>query len=283
MKIIFLVLANCFAQFNVESADPNQPSVNPLPVTITRFVSDALPAILQNTDVYHVNLTKIENHGCWCSKLGQDTKSFNGGKAIDDYDNLCKSWFQTRNCVSRETLICNSAGFEEYQINLKTEVHFNAFRSGDPLQRSNVALYDNVDEHCAPVMAMADDGQKACMVSVCRTDYVALSQLINLYDDTSVGGTGECKSPDSNSEDVDDNEEDESAGGVGQGQGTGNGGGSNGTEGSTKIECTAIESWPYVDMPNHNHGFRKKRDSSYARGPRKFRLAQNYGQKYGQK
>lgn len=64
----------------------------------------------------------IPAHGCWCSKLesGASHDSL-GGAAIDDLDQICKSWFQARACILKEgpAGACNAytgAGTYDVQI-----------------------------------------------------------------------------------------------------------------------------------------------------------------------
>lgn len=250
MKILFAFLAYSYAQFQVEHAT----------LTMSRYVSDALPLILQNSNIYDVNITKIENHGCWCSKLGQDSAHFRGGKSKDNYDSLCKTWFKTRNCMARRDNMCSQVVFDHYQINLKSEVSLR--------KRSvpSVSLYDNVEQHCGQVMAMDDGNEKDCILNICKVDYVALSQLIEMYDDALVGEAGEeCKSQE-DSEDDDD---------------SGRGDNDESDEEKYKKECMISETWPYVVLETDDNDhlfrsrfFRKKRNVGGVRG--NFRLAKRY-------
>ena len=95
---------------------------------------------------------KIQNHGCWCSRLAY--ADYSGGKPIDHLDSLCKNWAQSRRCLKLRGIggSCYHQESSNYEImkelhadescvlskdmNKKertTKVHFSCLNGSNPL------------------------------------------------------------------------------------------------------------------------------------------------------
>lgn len=54
--------------------------------------------------------SNVFNHGCWCGKLSSLPSVGLGGKALDDLDQICKSWNKARACTRVEGSNCYNQG-----------------------------------------------------------------------------------------------------------------------------------------------------------------------------
>jgi len=48
-----------------------------------------------------IDFPKLENHGCWCSKMNPENLHFIGDP-VDELDKACKDWIHARNCLNQE-------------------------------------------------------------------------------------------------------------------------------------------------------------------------------------
>ena len=70
-------------------------------LVMQEYASDLLGSFMTSAGYDSTDVDAIVNHGCWCGKLNlfHPHYSFLGGsEPVDELDELCKDWFQTRHC-----------------------------------------------------------------------------------------------------------------------------------------------------------------------------------------
>lgn len=143
---------------------------------ITKFIPDVLPLILEFTTSYwNIDYNKLSNYGCWCSKLANGRERF-GGRAVDDFDEICKKWFRLRHCLNLEGGTClYTRTLESYYVHLPKDTH------------GITKLSDDVDFHCFPTAQYPNEDQKNCILNICRVDYIHANMLLEKYVEMEIG------------------------------------------------------------------------------------------------
>jgi len=143
----------------------------------TKFIPDVLPLLLQHTAAYsHVDIDKISNYGCWCSKLGSGRDRF-GGRPSDDFDEICKRWFRLRHCLVLEGGTCrDTKALESYYVEIPKDANGVA-----------TTLSDDVHFHCYPTALWNDEIQRNCILNICRVDYIHAKMLLEKYVELDIG------------------------------------------------------------------------------------------------
>jgi len=65
--------------------------------TFKNDITQILPSLRQFKDF---DLSTIESHGCWCSKLKHGEDHNKGTRPIELYDVFCRHWYKARKCLS---------------------------------------------------------------------------------------------------------------------------------------------------------------------------------------
>lgn len=128
-----------------------------------------IPFNLQKSGAYSginlfLNSSDVINHGCWCSKLNPENAGnmkpdgtiLGGCETVDEVDQICKLWIQTRKCISLPGGNCymvERSDRETYQVEANN-------KSENPVD----VCFENID---------------SCLKDACFIDQYFLNQLYN--------------------------------------------------------------------------------------------------------
>ena len=130
----------------------------------TRFIPDFLSTLIASTTEYdHVDIEKIQDYGCWCRRLAAKDTGNIGGRAMDEFDELCKTWYRNRHCLELAGGTCKPVKqLSNYYVKL-----------------NGTKLSTSYDDHCKPTEENIDDPETlACNLNACRIDYLQIEILI---------------------------------------------------------------------------------------------------------
>jgi len=139
----------------------------------TRFIPDFLSTLIASTTEYdHVDIDKIQNYGCWCRRLSAKDSVNIGGRSMDEFDELCKTWYRNRHCLELPGGTCKP---------VKQLLNYYVKLNGTGLSNSYV-------DHCMPTEENIDDPDSlGCNLMACRIDYLHAFNLMKKYDEMDIG------------------------------------------------------------------------------------------------
>lgn len=138
---------------------------------ISKFIPEVLSNIKSKTNAYaHIDEQKIANYGCWCGKMAAGRTKF-GGIPLDDFDYICRRWFQARHCLVLEGGTCTERIFSDnYSV---------TFNGG--------SIDESVEDHCYPTSLIENEPERKCMMSICRVDHMYVNLLLKKYVEYDIG------------------------------------------------------------------------------------------------
>lgn len=138
---------------NLQSWFPTEltPTKLPIPYKKKRAVQEILEEFLPAVD-----LTKLENHGCWCSRILGVNPDFRG-EAVDDLDRLCKQWSVTRRCNRLKGGSCYHTP-DEYTTNPFNKEVYTLLSSG------------NSEDFTSYTCNTAENLAESCFLDSCHID-----------------------------------------------------------------------------------------------------------------
>ena len=115
-----------------------------------------------------IDFQKLQNHGCWCSKMNPENPHFLG-EPVDELDKACKDWIHARQCLSQEGN-CKHAYKAFYQS------YHRYFSYTKYLGRGEWEF------QMSPRMNCAHTGNH-CRVNTCKVDAHFLAEVFELSKD----------------------------------------------------------------------------------------------------
>lgn len=165
-------------------------------VDITQNRKSAINEILEEF-LSDINIQKISNHGCWCSKITGLNPDF-AGKAVDNLDYLCKEWSMSRRCntlkggscpknkVAQDSMIPNSLIYDDnYTVKKITAQALSVFNNQDTQAFSEYTC------------DTTENNNSNCLSDSCKIDVKYAYEISQMLED--LGNNWQFQQEDSNS------------------------------------------------------------------------------------